>query len=322
MAGGQATKEFKTSQATVFKLVRDATAEIAAKRVKVERGSANEVYVVTTHEENDYIVRIRHYGEVPFAQEAWALEQARQVGAPVARVHKVGDWVIDGLPRDIMVQDRLPGTPLDETLASLSPEQQAEVFRQTGAALAKIHRIPVGGFYRRHAGGSWDFYDWDSLMESAIRDRTAETLALVRAGLPHEEVSAGLGLLQSYRANFSCEQPVLCHGDFHPAHLLADTSGNLTGIVDFGDFQGSHPIHDIAYLTLVYPATPLDALKEGYGSPAWWDEETFPLHLLLHRNMLILGYLHYYLEENYIEEARAMAAALRKTIADAAALGL
>jgi aminoglycoside phosphotransferase (APT) family kinase protein len=319
--GGPVGSEFKTPQATIFKLVRDATAEIPAKRARIPRGYDNEVYVVTTHEENDYIVRVQHYGDVPFAQEAWALEQARQVGAPVAKVLLVGERVIDGLPRGVMVQEKLPGTPLDELLPALSPEQRAEVFRQTGAALAKIHRIPVGGFYRRHAGGSWDFYDWEGLMQSATRDRTSEAAVLVGAGVPQEQVTATLDLLSRYRAEFTCEQPVLCHGDFHPAHLLADATGNLTGVVDFGDFQGSHPIHDIAYLTLVYPPTPLDALKEGYGSPAWWDGD-FPKRLLLHRALLVLGYLAYYLQEEYEDEAQAMTVALRKTLADADALGL
>lgn len=295
--------EYKTPQSLIFKAVREATKQFPAKREKITRGYANEVYRVTTHEGGRYIVRIRRGGEVPFAQEQWAIDQAHHVGAPVPKVLQVTERIIDGMPRDVMVMEHLPGQPLSELLPSMSPIEKERVFTQAGAALAKIHKIPVGGFYRRHTGGSWDFYDWGAVMDSTWQDRSKEAVLLVNKGvLPQEDVALALFLIKKYRFDFPCAQPVLCHGDFHPEHLLVTEDGNLSGVIDFGEFQGGPPIHDIAYLSIEYPEVDLSWVKAGYGPALWWDD-SFPRRLLLHKIILLLGYLAYYVQEGWTEEA-------------------
>jgi len=60
------------------------------------------------------------------------------------------------------------------------------------------------------------------------------------------------------------EQPVLKHGHFVPQHIFVTEELALSGIIDFGEFQGSAPIPNLAYLVLEQPDLPMTPLLAGY----------------------------------------------------------
>jgi aminoglycoside phosphotransferase (APT) family kinase protein len=194
------------------------------------------------------------------------------------------------------------------------------VLVQAGAALAAIHSVPVGGFYKRHDDGSWDFPDWDGLMRAAVRDRTAEMPLLLSAGFTEPDLAALRATLETHRDDYPCSQPVLCHGDFSPEHWIVDAGPNLSGVIDFGEFQGGPPITDIAYLSMERPDIDLSGLRRGYGDSDWWDDG-LPRRLLLHRAGLQMGYLAHYLRQGNREEAEPMARGLRATLGAWRAMG-
>ncbi|GAB4469455.1 MAG: hypothetical protein OHK0029_42100 [Armatimonadaceae bacterium] len=133
---------------------------------------------------------------------------------------------------------------------------------------------------------------------------------MIGFGIPKAEVDSALSLLELYRESFVCEHPVLCHGDFLPEHLLVDDDGTLTGVLDFGEFQGSTPIHDLAHLKMECPQIDLKWLRFGYLAPEMWNDPQFGTRLLLHTISLQLGYLAHHIAQGWTEEAQDSARGL------------
>src|SRR5829696_1899991 len=97
---------YQTSEQVIFDLAERASGQQATAREKIVRGYDSEVYLVHTRNNSDMVVRIRHHGGAPFADEAWAIAQCRDVGVPVPDVLLVETIDIDGIKREVMVQRR------------------------------------------------------------------------------------------------------------------------------------------------------------------------------------------------------------------------
>jgi hypothetical protein len=83
---------FHTSEETIFDLIKEHIGCTPLKRTKIVRGYDSEVYDVATKEGDSFIVKIKHYGEISYGQEQWAIDMCRNVGVPVPRIllHKLG----------------------------------------------------------------------------------------------------------------------------------------------------------------------------------------------------------------------------------------
>jgi aminoglycoside phosphotransferase (APT) family kinase protein len=304
---------YHTPEPEIFDLVRRATGQEPSSREKIVRGYDSEVYLVHMPRHDDVVVRIRHHGGAPFADEAWAIAQCRDVGVTVPDVLLVETIDIDGNEREVMVQRRVPGRALSEIERDLTIEQRAAVWRQAGAALGAIHSIAVGGFYKRHSDGSWDFPNWESASKLSNVDRASEKLLLMQAGFSSADVDLMLHILSIDCEQFPIEQPVLCHGDFLPGHLFFDDELNLRGVIDFGEFQGGGPIGDFANLSMTCPDVDLAWLQRGYSDQALFDS-TFSMRLLVAKVGLQMGYLAHYIRQGNSEEAAPIVAGLRQSL--------
>jgi aminoglycoside phosphotransferase (APT) family kinase protein len=304
---------YNTPEHVVFELAERASGQAPTARQKIVRGYDSEVYRITTRGGADFVVRIHHRGGADFANEAWAIEQCRRAGVPAPEVLLVEHLLVDGQPREVMVQRAVPGRPLCEIHAALSRDQLAEIWRQIGAALGAIHSVRAGGFYKRHPDGSWDFPDWASIMRSAIHDRTAEKPLLLAAGLAESEVDRMLALLEYQRDHSAGEPPVLCHGDLAPEHLFVGGDLNLSGVIDFGEFQGGSPLVDFANLSMNCPDLDLAWLRRGYANQALFEND-FARRLLLAKIGMQMGYLAHYIRQGNAEEAGPIREQLRATL--------
>ena len=313
---------YQTPESTVFDLIQRATGKTPIVRTKIVQGWDNEVYNVHTDDDAEWIVRIQQHGTTGFEQEIWAIEACRAAGVPVPEICLIdqiegpdsGYHDNDSLrTHSVMVQKRVPGRPLLEVQAGLSEQQLANVYRQVGAALGKMHSIQVGGFYKMNADGEWDFPDWESLSQAARRDRAAERPKLIQAGFRSQDVDALLELGEYYQREFACDYAVLCHGDMEPDHLFVDDDLTLTGIIDFGEFHGGTPIHDFAILNMAEPQIDLMWLRAGYDNDALF-EARFAERLLLHKLGWLMGYLAYLVDSDNHEERKAVAASLREAL--------
>ncbi len=305
---------YHTSEQEIFDLVKRATGQQATAREKIVRGYDSEVYIVHTRNDTDLVVRIRRHGGAHFADEAWAIARCREAGVPAPEVLLTETISIGEQPREVMVQRRVPGRALSEIERDLTPEQRAAVWRQAGAALGAIHSIRVGGFYKRRAGGSWDFPDWRTVAEQSIVDRTSEKPLLIQAGFRADEVDRLLQMLASGQALVVVdEQPVLCHGDFLPGHLFVDDDLKLCGVIDFSEFQGGGRLLDFANLSMSCPEVDLAWLQPDYGDRSLFDAN-FPTRLQTTKLGLQIGYLAHYIRQGNQQEAEPIAAGLRELL--------
>jgi len=273
---------FHTPEATTFALVKEHTGCTPVKRTKVVRGYDSEVYDVATKEEYSFIVKVKHYGRISYDQEQWALEMCRNVGVPVPRTYAIGRVQIEEKEREYTVQEKARGQSLADRIAAGSLTQINQALHSAGELLRQIHQVKAGGFYHRHLNATWDFATWKSLGNTTVSERAKDTDDLLQAGFSPSEVEAMLHFLELYRDEFTCEQPVLCHGDFTLEHLFLDEELHVTAILDFGEFLGNHPIHDFAYFNTEHPSHPLHTLREGYGDHEMFGDR-FPERLLLHK---------------------------------------
>jgi aminoglycoside phosphotransferase (APT) family kinase protein len=235
------------------------------------------------------------------------------VGVPAPEVLLLEMLTIEGHPREVMVQRRVLGRALSEIEGDLTPDQRAMIWRQAGAVLGAIHSIGVGGFYKHHPDGSWDFPDWKSVSEQSIIDRTSEKPLLIQAGFRADEVDRLLRMLADGQALFEDEQPVLCHGDFLPGHLFVDDDLKLCGVLDFGEFQGGGPILDFANLSRACPDVDLAWLQRGYGNPHLFDG-TFPARLQATKIGLLIGNLAHFIQQGNAQAAAPMIAGLHEVL--------
>jgi aminoglycoside phosphotransferase (APT) family kinase protein len=93
-----------------------------------------------------------------------------------------------------------------------------------------------------------------------------------------------------------------------------DEEGTLCGVIDFGEFQGGPPLHDIAFLGMTCPDADLQWLRRGYGDAEEIWDAAFTERLLLHKVGLQMGILAHYLRQNHAEEAQWAACGLRETL--------
>lgn len=304
---------YTTPDPIICGLVNRATGQQGVTAQQIMRGYYNEVYVVTTDRGQDFVVRIRRYGETGFTQEAWALAQCRATGVPVPDVLLVDKIREAAWAGEVMVQQRIQGFPLRDLLPVLATTERARVIAQAGEALGRIHQVQVDGFYRLNSNWQWDFPTWEALMDSYVTDRTADVPLLHACGFKAFETETMLRMIEEYRQNWPCAHPVLCHGVFHADHILISDSHELAGVIDFGEFHGGAPIADVAFLNMKCPAINLDWLADGYGRTGLFDE-TFAVHLALAKVGLQIGELAWSVRNGIRENIALGVEGLRATL--------
>lgn len=281
---------FHTPEATIFALVKEHTGYTPVKGTKIVRGYDSEVYDVATKEGDSFIVKIKHFGQVSYTEEQWALETYRNAGVPVPRTYALGKVLVGEKEREYIVEEKVRGQALADRVATGSQAQINQALRGAGKLLRQIHQVKAGGFDRRHLNGNWDFPDWKSWANAVAIGRSKDRADLLKAGFSSEEIETMLHFLERYRDEFDCEQPVLCQGDFCLEHIFIDEVWHVSAVIDFGEFLGNHPIHDFANFSNDHPALPLEMLIAGYGNHEMFADR-FSERLLLHKLGLHMLYL-------------------------------
>lgn len=135
---------------------------------------------------------------------------------------------------------RLPGRPLTPAdISGAAPKMRRAWATQMGEFLQALHATPVNGL--EELGVADGAADWRELYEAFSR----HLRPLMRPGA-WPAVAAGFEayLTGPVSAAF---RPALRHGDFGAGNLLLDdTSGRLSGVIDFGAARPGDPAVDIA----------------------------------------------------------------------------
>lgn len=175
----------------------------------------------------------------------------------------VAGWIADvaplPIPRWLSVDETRLRLPLRHALITWLAGQPVRSFigspgvtpayRQMGAALRRLHQIPMAGYgyilgdgieTPRATNAAYMADAFDGVFRR-FRDRSGD------AGLTQT-------LEEAVRPRFDlltlCERPVLLHQDFQPGNVLAerDEDGDLrlTGLIDFANARAGDPLMDLA----------------------------------------------------------------------------
>lgn len=275
---------------------------------RVTKGYVNEVYRAELASAPPVYVRIRRRGGVAFETEAWALGACRRAGVPVPEVHAVTVLEAEA-PLEVMVLAAVPGQALGSVWPELSEASRQEVMGRVGAALRALHSVELGGWGRRTSGGGWEYPDWASRAAASVRDREADVPFLRGAGLAEREADALLDIVR-VTPLLEAPVPVLCHGDLGLDHLFVDENLTLTGVIDFGMWQGSLRELDFAVLTMYHPDVALAWLE----SAAPFDEE-FYRRVLVEQVNTGMGFFAHDLRQGNVDYADLALTGLRGSLA-------
>jgi aminoglycoside phosphotransferase (APT) family kinase protein len=299
-------------------LVRQACGEeVATCQRNTGSGRAREVHEVVAASGIRLVIRGEADESNGLDQEAWFLARARQAGVPVPEVVWLGAAETPAGPRTVMVQTAVAGRPLSTALPGMSAGQRRSAARSCGQVIARLHSVRVGGFYRRHADGSFEFADNAALQAADLANRLDNLRLLAGAGLTQAEVRRAEGLLPEAVAAVGDGPAVLCHGELFPGHIFVATGEGeavtVTGLIDFGDACGGRPLDDLQLLCWEWPEVDRAALAAGYGPATFWTDQG--RRLALGQLKMLIGYTAHDLRAGQPAGAQGYLAGLKAVLA-------
>ncbi len=296
--------KYKTPDENIKLLFSSKLGQEVTKLERLIKGYDNEVYVVTTRNHNEYIVRINQGGDTTFLNEAWGIEKAKDAGVPVPEIVFIGKIESSTGLRDVMIQEKLDGVPLSNVYQTLATKKRRDVLKQAGQILSKLHTIKLNGFYKRHDDGMFDFPNVTAYVANSIKDRTGDLHTLVNERLISSKQADLLisRVKEYYSSDFFDEAPVLLHGDYLPEHIFVNNELEIVGIIDFGEFKGGVAIEDFALTSFEADLEIAKMMYAGYPKK-WGSEKDFLEILHLARIPLMIGYAtHYLISENHTKQ--------------------
>jgi Ser/Thr protein kinase RdoA (MazF antagonist) len=171
------------------------------------------------------VLREHAGGGEPTAAEAQLLRRLRDSGLPVPAVIGAGtDWLL---------LEELPGEPCGDWVQAHCGE--AEI-GDTFHWLARLHRLQPGALEPLAVPRD----RWAYVLEPGQR-RWSELRANIAFSLRETQQTLG----------DAGERRALCHGDLHPANVLA-MDGAVTGLLDWEMAQWSFAMYDLGYALLTF----------------------------------------------------------------------
>jgi len=161
--------------------------------------------------------------------EAAMTTAVRRLGLPVP--HCFGPVAVED--RRGIIFERVVGTPLLDTLLT-APQRAEAVARTLGTLQAQMHALHAAGLPSLH---------------QRLHDRIEQAEPLA----PRWQAAARQRLRGLPAGNS------VCHGDFHPANVIATSAGPV--IIDWVDVAAGNPLADVARTVMLmrYAAPPADA---------------------------------------------------------------
>jgi aminoglycoside phosphotransferase (APT) family kinase protein len=143
--------------------------------------------------------------------------------------------------------------------AALHPVDLAD---DVGAFLAAMHRpAPDDAPHNPYRG-----------VRLAARDELLHRSLAVVDGIDTDAVRGAWAEVVDLRAD-DVAVPRWLHGDMHPANLLVDGRGRLSGVIDFGDVCAGDVASDLAVAWMLFPDDPVarDRMRiaAGVGADTW-----------------------------------------------------
>lgn len=236
----------------------------------VPGGHFNESYYVRTTAGPDLVVRIAppedagllFYERGMMAQEPEIHDIVRRrTNLPVPEIIAFDDThrILD---RDAIIMERLPGRSLAYT--RLTREAMDSLMRDTGAALAQLHRnchARQYGYLGAHApmlpADRWS----DAFMD--MWDRLMGDLEGCGVFLPEDADDARRAIERNLEVFDYAGPARLLHMDIWTQNILVDDEGTLCGIIDWDRALWGDP--GMEFAVLAYCGFDNEAFRQGYG---------------------------------------------------------
>lgn len=287
-------------EALIADAVEAACGSPMATKSRIVEGFSNEVYVATTVDGLQVIVRI-HWSAPYFEPEQWALVKCTRLALPAPRLLRLQYINVGGTPRSVCVETRLPGRTLRAALddVGIPTSDLRAILVAAGTFLAVLHTVPTTGFGRIDANGTAAEPSWDGYRHRLVLDQTYQ--AARNLGIPISEVDEAIALLDAASDLWKSVTPRLLHGDFTPQNILVE-DGHFQGVIDFEFPMSGDPAWELAMWdyyrqSLFHNPTanplPLEWLLEGYQQISKADEH-FAARIIGSRLQLGLDLLNYH----------------------------
>lgn len=282
---------FETPGNLIGTIVKKATGSGLVKKERIIAGEVNEVYDVTTENDQNVIVRISRQGSQNFETEERVIRLALMAGVPAPKILLI-EQISSSLEKPTFcVEEKIEGKPLTSLMGSLESGVLRSIISESGGILSKIHSITVDNF--GHLDGTTSFKTWQDYIFSIEGRRDRIIAAAKRLRIEPELIDKAFRLLRENEKMFQIKEPKLLHGDFSPKHLLVKDN-HITGIIDFEGAKGGDPVRDFAWLNFFYgDSFPIDWVKAGYDNKDLFDKN-FDIKMKLYRLHLGLDLLEYY----------------------------
>lgn len=184
---------------------------------------------------------------LPYAtgKETYASRLLRHLDIPMTRF-LASDETRTRLPFRYTIANYLPGK---QVMTFKDAPDVADLYRQMGKMLRKLHTVPVPGYGAFDTDG---LHDPVSTNSEYLARRFTHGIGQFRRYGGGEALAQRLEAIFAAHADVIAESrgAVFAHDDFQPHNVLAERDANghlrLTGLLDFGNARASDPVCDLA----------------------------------------------------------------------------
>ncbi|WP_158560257.1 phosphotransferase family protein [Paenibacillus contaminans] len=239
---------------------------VAADRIeRVLTGVSTYVYRVQSGENISYL-RLLPEQENSFGVEVYVHNLLRQKGVQVPEVIYY-EHSNKSLEMSMMLLNEIPGSDIGSCTLE---DVHKSTLLQAGKHLAIVNQITVDGFgwiQRKDGVPGESLRAEKSSMHEYIFDHMEEDLFYSSENVFGKPVISRISsLLHAGAPIMARHEAHLAHGDFDDSHIFC-FHGVFTGIIDFGEIQGSSPLYDLGHYKLHDGQRFLgfDTLAQGYS---------------------------------------------------------
>lgn len=298
-----AQSAWQTPQSVLHLVVTRALGTPPTSTARVHSGTSNETYFCDTATTR-VVVRVARVGRPYFEQERWAINAARAVGVSAPDVLFVAHEEIDGDVVSFCIEEFVSGLPLGKLARRRGREEGlvGAALRGAGEVLGAIHSVSTNGFGAPDGRGIAVLPDRPSYLD--------ERMGPVPSGQPQEVIRA-LAVLGEHRGFLADVEPRLLHFDFEPAHLLVDeTSGRISGLVDWESVKFGDPAYDLAQWDVIHDVyAPVGPLFEIYATSTDLPGDFDKRRMLSEIHYRAREIVHGLVPAGFIDDARSRLAA-------------
>lgn len=184
---------------------------------------------------------------LPYAtgKETYASQLLRDVDIPMTRF-LASDETRTRLPFRYTIANYLPGK---QVMTFKAEPDVADLYRQMGEMLRKLHTVPVPGYGAFDTDGLHDPVPTNT---EYMDRRFTYAIGRFRYFGGDEALAGKLEAIFAAHADVMAESrgAVFAHDDFQPHNVLAERGADgrlrLTGLLDFGNARASDPVCDLA----------------------------------------------------------------------------